>query len=162
MSNNLSFKELGQVSMIAYLFLWLNEDLGLNFLAVNVRSSFRKCHIRRSFLPYYSNSVFNFAQTILFAEDTNFRPVDYKEISGGDRFLLDRLKTFLIKNLPSKLNPYKTLYLCPDDHWFVYQALSISLYYRANHFFSPPHLELLPNWYHLDKSEKKHSVPSGV
>ena len=91
--------------MVASLFLGLKEDLGLNFSAAKVRSSFRKCHIRRSFLPYSSNSIFNYARSILLAEGTNFRPLDNKEISGGDRFLLDRLKTFLLTNLPSNLNP---------------------------------------------------------
>ena len=117
--------------MIASLFLGLKEDLGLNFSAVKVRSSFRKSHIRRSFLPYSSNSIFNFAQSISLAEGTLFRPLDNKEISGRSRFLLDRLKTFLLKTYLPILNPYKALYLCPDDHWFVYQALSNSLYYRA-------------------------------
>ena len=91
--------------MIASLFFGLKEDLGLNFSAAKVHSSFRKCHIRRSVLPYSSNSLFNFARSILLAEGTNFRPLDNKEISGGDRFLLDRLKTFLLTNLPSNFNP---------------------------------------------------------
>ena len=78
--------------MIASLFLGLKEDLGVNFSAVKVCSSIRKCHIRQSFLPYSSNSLFNFARSILLAESINFRPLDNKEISGGDRYLYHHLQ----------------------------------------------------------------------
>ena len=61
--------------MIASLFLGLKEDLGLHFSAVKLHPSFRKCHLRRSFLPYSSNSLFNFAWSVLLAEGTNFRPL---------------------------------------------------------------------------------------
>ena len=59
MSSNLSSKQLRYVSMMASLFLGLKEDLGLNLSATKDRSSFLKCHISRSFLPYSSNSVSN-------------------------------------------------------------------------------------------------------
>ena len=56
------------------LFLGLKEDLDLNLSAVKVRSSYRKYHVRRSFLPYSSN--FNFTRSMLLAEGTSFRPLD--------------------------------------------------------------------------------------
>ena len=91
--------------MVTSLFLGLKEDLGLNLSAANYRSLFLKCHISRSFLPYSSNSVFNFARSILLAIGTNFKPLDSNEISEAERFLLERFITFLLKNLPSNLTP---------------------------------------------------------
>ena len=78
-------------------------DLGLNFSYGNGFSSFLKYHISRSFLPYSSNSVFNFTLSILLAVGTNFRPLDKREISASERFLLERLITLLLTNLPSNL-----------------------------------------------------------
>ena len=105
MSNNLSSRLLRYVSMTVSLFLGLNVDLGLNFSYENGFSSFLKCHISRSFLPYSSNSVFNFALSILLAVGTNFRPLDKREISASERFLLERLITLLLTNLSSNLTP---------------------------------------------------------
>ena len=82
------------------LFLGLKEELGLKLSAANDRSSFLKCHRSRSFLPNSSNSVFNFAQSILLAVGTNFKPLDSNEISEAKRFLLERFITFLLTNLP--------------------------------------------------------------
>ena len=91
--------------MMTSLFLGSKEDLGLNLSAANDRSSFLKCHISRSFLPYSSNSVFNFARSILLAVGTNFKPLESNEISEAERFLLERFITFLLTNLPSILTP---------------------------------------------------------
>ena len=95
------------------LFLGLNEDLGLNLSATKDHSSFLKCHINRSFLPYSSNSVFNFAGSILLAVGTNFKPLDSNEISEAERFLLERFITFLLTNLPSNLTPICEAMLFP-------------------------------------------------
>ena len=106
MSNNLSFRLLRYVSMAVSLFLGLNVDFGLNFSYENGFSSFLKCHRSRSFLPYSSNSIFNyFALSILLPVGTNFRPLDKKEISASERFLLERLIALLLTNLPSNLSP---------------------------------------------------------
>ena len=85
------------------LFLGLKEDLGLDLSATKDRSSFLKCCITRSFLPYSANSVFNFAQSTLLAPGTNFKPLDSNETSGAERYLLERFITFLLTNLPSNL-----------------------------------------------------------
>ena len=91
--------------MTVSLFLGLNIDLGLNFSHENDFLSFLKCHISRSFLPYSSNSVFNFGLSILLAVGTNFRPLEKREISASEGFLLERLITLLLTNLPSNLSP---------------------------------------------------------
>ena len=96
MSNNLSSRLLTYVSITGSLFLGLNIDLGLNFPYGNSFSSFLKCHISWSFLPYSSNSVFNLALSILLAVRTNFRPLDKTGISASERFLLERLITLLL------------------------------------------------------------------
>ena len=72
MSSNLSSHQLRYVSIIASLLLGLKEDLGLNLSVEKVRSSFLKCQTRRSLPPCYSNSLFNFVQSILLADGTNF------------------------------------------------------------------------------------------
>ena len=103
--------------MMMSLFLELKEDLRLNLSAIKDYSAFLKCHKRRSFLPYSSNSVFNFARSILLAVGPNFKPLYSNEISDVERFLLERFITFLLTNLPSslipiceaKLLPFKTL-----------------------------------------------------
>ena len=105
MSSNLSSKQLRYVSMITSLFLGLKEDLGLNLSATKDGSSFLKCHITRIFLPYSSNSVFNFARSILLAVGTNFKPLGNNEISGATTFLLERFITFLLTNLFYKFTP---------------------------------------------------------
>ena len=105
MSNNLSSRLLRYVSITVSLFLALNIDLGLNFSYGNSFSSFLKCHISRSFLPYSSNSVFKFARPILLAVGTNFRPFDKRQISSSERVLLERLIALLLTNLPSNLSP---------------------------------------------------------
>ena len=105
MSSNLSSKQLRYVSMITSLFLGLKEDLGLNPSATEDGSSFLKCHITRIFLPYSSNSVFNFTRSILLAVGTNFKPLGNNEISGAATFLLERFITFLLTNLFYKFTP---------------------------------------------------------
>ena len=95
------------------LFLGLKENLGRNVSAAKDRSSFLKCHISRSFLPYSSNSVFNFARSILLALGKNFKPLDSNEISEGERFLLERFVTFLLTSLPSNLTPVCEAILFP-------------------------------------------------
>ena len=105
MSNNLSSRLLRYVSMTVSLFLGLNVDLGLNFSYENGFSSFLKCHISRSFLPYSSNSDFVFALSILLDVRTNFRPLDNREISASERFLPEILITLLLTNSPSNLPP---------------------------------------------------------
>ena len=108
--------------MTVSLFLGLNVDLGLNFLYENGFSSFLKYHISRSFLPYSSNSVFNFALSILLAVGTNFRPLDKREISSSKRFLLERLITLLLTNLPSNLSP---LYVAINIYIFAYNVICL-------------------------------------
>ena len=104
-SSNLSSKELRYVSVMTSLLFGLKEDLSLNLSVTKYRSSFLKCHISRSFLPYSSNSVFNFAWSILLAVGTNFKHLDSNGISEAERFLLERFITFLLTNLPSNLSP---------------------------------------------------------
>ena len=91
--------------MTVSLSLELNIDFDLNFSYENGFSSFVKCHISRSFLPYSSNSDFNFALSILLAARTNFRPLDNREILASKRFLPEILITLLLTNLPSNLSP---------------------------------------------------------
>ena len=105
MSNNLFSRLLRYVSMTISFSLGLNVDLGLSFSYENGFSSFLKCHISWSFLSYSSNSVFNFALSILLAVGTNLRSLDKREISASERFLLERLITLLLTNLPSNLSP---------------------------------------------------------
>ena len=105
MSSNLSSKQLRYVSMIAFLFFGLKEDLGLNLSAENDHSLFLKCHISCSFPLYSSNSVFSFTQSNLLAVGTNFKPLDSNKMSEAQRFLLERFITFLLTNLPSNLTP---------------------------------------------------------
>ena len=105
MSNNLFSRLLRYVSMTISFSLGLNVDLGLSFSYENGFSSFLKCHISWSFLPYFSNSVFNFALSILLAVGTNLRSLDKREISASERFLLERLITLLLTYLPSNLSP---------------------------------------------------------
>ena len=91
MSNNLSSRLLRYVSMTVSLFLGLNEDLGLNFSYENGFSSFLKCHIGRSSLPYSPNSVFTLL-SILFAVgklesfrqkgDFSFREISSRKINN--------------------------------------------------------------------------------
>ena len=94
MSSNLSSKQLRYVSMMTSFVLGLKEDLGLNLSATKDRSSFLKCQISRSFLPYSSNLVFNFARFFLLAVGTNFKPLYSNEISEVERFLYERFFTF--------------------------------------------------------------------
>ena len=103
MSNNLSFRLLRYVSMTVTLFLGLNVGF---WSYENGFLSFLKCHRSRSFLPYSSNSIFNyFALSILLAVGTNFRPLDKREISASERFFLERLIALLLTNLLSNLSP---------------------------------------------------------
>ena len=88
MSNNLSSRHLRNVSITGSLFLGLNVDLDLNFGYGNGLSSFLKCHVSRSFLPYSCNSVFNFSLSIFLAVGTNFRLLDKRKILASERFLL--------------------------------------------------------------------------
>ena len=130
-SNNLSSRLLRYDSITVSLFLRLNVDLGLNFSYGNGFSSFLKCHISWSFLPCSSNSVFNFTLSILLAIGTNFKPLDKREISASERFLLERLMTLLLTNLPSNLSPlYVGILLILPLSWFssisgVFSALLI-------------------------------------
>ena len=87
------------------LFLELKEDLGLNLSATKDRSLFLKCHISRNFLLYSSNSVFNFAWSILLAAGTKFKPLDSNKNSEAERFLLEKPLKFLQTNLPPSLTP---------------------------------------------------------
>ena len=75
-----------------------------------------KCHIRQNFFPYFSNSLFNFAQSILLARGRHFRPLDNQESTGRDKFLFGKLITFLYINLPSNSPSYKSLCFCLNDH----------------------------------------------
>ena len=95
------------------LFLGIKEDLGLDLSAANNRSSFLKCHISRSFLPYFSNYLFNFARSILLAIGTNFKPLGSNEISEAERFVLEIFITFLLTNLPHNLTPICEAMLFP-------------------------------------------------
>ena len=113
MPSNLSSKHLRYASMMASLFLRLKEDLGLSLSAIKDYSSFLKCHISHSFLPYSSNSVFNFTQSILVALDTNFKPFDSNETSGVERFLLERFYTFLLTKMSYNLTPICEAVLSP-------------------------------------------------
>ena len=85
--------------MMMSLFVGSKEGLALNVEAANDLSSFLKCHTSRSFLLYSFNSAFDFAQSILLAVCTNFKPLDSNEISEAERFLLERFMTFLPSNL---------------------------------------------------------------
>ena len=105
MFNNTFSRLLRYVSITVSLFLGLNVDLGLNFSYGNGFASFLKCHISPGFLPYSSNSIFNFALSILLAVGANFKTLDTREISASERFLLERLITLLLNNLPSNLSP---------------------------------------------------------
>ena len=82
MSNNLSSRLLRYVSITLSLLFVVNADLDLN--------SHLKCHISRIFLSYSSNSVFNFALSILLAVGINFSHLDKREISASERFHLER------------------------------------------------------------------------
>ena len=105
--NNLSSLLLRYVSITVSLSLELNVDLGLNFSYGNGFSSFLSIsQISWIFLQYSSNSVFNFALSILLAIGTNFRPLGKREISASERFFLERLITLLQTNLPSNLSPF--------------------------------------------------------
>ena len=129
MSSNLSSKQLRYVSMITSLFLGLKKDLGLNPSATKDGSSFLKCHITRIFLPYSSNSVFNFARSIFLAVGTNFKPSGSNEVSGAATFLLERFTTFLLTNLSYKFTPiceamfYKWIYIYIYIYIFIHSAL---------------------------------------
>ena len=79
-----------------------NDSVFIPWIKRRLRSKFLSC---KSSLIISKVPLFNFARSILLAEGTNFRPLDNKEISGEYRFLLDRLKEFLLANLPSNLNP---------------------------------------------------------
>ena len=82
MSNNLSSRLLRYVSITLSLLFVVNADLDLN--------SHLKYHISRIFLSYSSNSVFNFALSILLAVGINFSHLDKREISASERFHLER------------------------------------------------------------------------
>ena len=112
-SSNLSSKQLRYVSMMTSLFLALKEDLGLNLSAANYRSSFLKCSISPSFLPYPCNSVINFARSILLAVGTKSKPLDSNEILEAERFLLKRFTTFLLTRVPSNITPICEAMLFP-------------------------------------------------
>ena len=106
MSSNLSSKQLRFVSMLpSFFFLGLKEDLSLNLSAASGRASFLKCHVSRSFLPYSSDSIFNFARSVLLAVGTNFKPLDNNETSEAERFPLERFIASLLTNLPFNLSP---------------------------------------------------------
>ena len=105
MSSNLFPKQLRYVSMITSLFRGLKEHLGQNLSAVKDCTSFLKCHIGHTFLPYSSNSVFNFPRFFLLAVSTNFKPLDSSETSEAERLLLEIFITFLFTSLSSKLSP---------------------------------------------------------
>ena len=123
MSNNLFSTLLRYFSMTISFSLGLNVDLGLSFSYENGFSSFLKCHISWSFLPYSSNSVFNFALSILLDVGTNLRPLDKREISASERFLLERLITSLLTNLLSNLSPlyFAILLILTLSCFFQYQ-----------------------------------------
>ena len=100
--------------MMMSLFLGLKEDFGLNLSATKDCALFMKCYISRIFLPYSSNSVCNFAQSILLAVRRNFKLLDSNEISEVERFPLETFITFLPTHLPSSLTPIYDvmLFLC--------------------------------------------------
>ena len=137
MSNNLFSRLLRYVSMTISFSLGLNVDLGLSFSYENGFSSFLKCHISWSFLPYSSNSVFNFALSILLAVGTNLRSLDKREISASERFLLERLITSLLKNLPSNLSPlhFAMLLMLPLSYFSSISGVFPALLIIS---FSPP------------------------
>ena len=89
------------------MFLGLKVDSGLNVSWKNGLSSYIKCHINLSFLPYSSSFLFNFASSILFAVGTNLSPFDKREISGEERFLLEKFTKFSLTNLLSIQFPLK-------------------------------------------------------
>ena len=116
--------------MTVSLLLGLNVDFGLNFSYRNGFLSFLKCHISRSFLPYSSNFVFNFALFVLLTVTTNVRPLDKREISASERFLLVRLITLLLTNLSSNLSPLMLLY-----YWYYhYHVLLRYQEYSQHHY----------------------------
>ena len=69
-----------------------------------VVSSFLRCHIRRSFLQYSFNSIFNFTLSALLTVRTNFRPLNKRQISDSEICFLERLIALLLTNLPSNLS----------------------------------------------------------
>ena len=162
MSSNLSSKQLRYVSMITSLFLGLKKDLGLNPSATKDGSSFLKCHITRIFLPYSSNSVFNFARLIFLAVGTNFKPSGSNEISGAATFLLERFTTFLLTNLSYKFTPiceamfYKWIYIYIYIYIYSFSTLENTdenkiFFIRSphyKHFGKAQHLVLWALWWH--------------
>ena len=69
-------------------------------------SSFLECHVNLSFLKYSSSSLFNFARSILFAEEASLSPSDKKEIS---REIYDIFSDkFTFKSTSSKHNTILT------------------------------------------------------
>ena len=140
--------------MMTSLFLGLKEHLGLNLLAANDSSSFLKCHISCSFFPYSSNSVFNFARSILLAVGTNFKPLDSNEISEAERFLLEKFIAFLLTNFPFNLTPICEAMLFPfktlpsfSQLWRFSVLLNFS-FFLSSVFFSYPHYSIFHSSYH--------------
>ena len=120
MSSNLSSKQLWYLSMMTSLVFGLKEDLGLNLSTAKDCTLFMKCYIGRIFLSYSSNSLCNFARSILLAVRRNFKPLDSIEISEAERFPLETVITILLTHLPSNLTPISEamLFPCKTLHFF--------------------------------------------
>ena len=91
------------------MFLWLNVDLDLNFSNRYgfAFSSFLKCHISQSFLPY-SDSVFNFAVSIFISCGNKLQTLRQK----GD-FSFRELSSWKINNIVTNeftLQPFSFVY----------------------------------------------------
>ena len=128
MFNNLSSRLLIYVFITVSLSLILNVNLGLNFSYQIGFSAFLKYHISQSFHPYSSNSVLNFALSILLTARTNLRPLDKREISATERFLLKRLIALLPTDLPSNFSPLCVATFLSYYHCHVFlQTILISL-----------------------------------
>ena len=73
----------------------------MNGLDIVMDSYFRKCHKKRSFYPKHSSFSLIRVLFKVVGVAINFKPLDNKEIFALHKFLVDKLMTFGLTNLPS-------------------------------------------------------------
>ena len=126
-----SFKLLNYISIVASLFLGLKVDFGLSLFWSNPSFSlFRKCHFKRTILPYVyirrtvpyaSSSALSFALLIWLLVGTNFNSMD------NNRLFNFRLSKFPLRHkLTFNTYPRTTPFGCFTE------------YFRFSHFLATP------------------------
>ena len=101
-------KLLKYISIVASLLLGLKVNFGLNLYLWKSFSSVQKFHFKHNILPYSSSSFLSFPFLIWLLVRTYFNSLDNNQVSALVTFRLNKLTTFLLKNLPL-IHPLKAI-----------------------------------------------------